>query len=110
MTRPKIGSIRRRRLWPSPWVERAGRSTVRRRWVAIARGDEPPDLVLSGGEVLSVFTGETFLANVAIADGHIVGVGDYDGPTTHDVSGALLIPGLIDGHCHIESSKLNVDE
>jgi adenine deaminase len=83
---------------------------VRRRWVAIARGDEPADLVLRGGKVLSVFTGEVFPANVAIADGHIVGVGDYCGPEEYDVSGRVLIPGLIDGHCHIESSKLNVDE
>ncbi|GAC1397538.1 MAG: adenine deaminase [Chloroflexota bacterium] len=82
----------------------------RSRWTAIARGDEPPDLVLAGGEVLSVFTGEVFSANVAIADGHIVGVGQYCGPETHDVSGMVLIPGFIDGHCHIESSKLSVEE
>lgn len=83
---------------------------MRRKWVAVARGDEPPDLVLSGGKVLSVFTGEVFAANVAVTDGHIVGVGDYDGPLTFDVSGQILVPGFIDGHCHIESSKLNVDE
>ncbi|HEX8917060.1 MAG TPA: adenine deaminase [Chloroflexota bacterium] len=83
---------------------------MRRRWVAIARGDEPADLVLAGGHVLSVFTGEVFSANVAIAEGHIVGVGDYRGPNEFDVTGKILIPGLIDGHCHIESSKLNVDE
>jgi adenine deaminase len=83
---------------------------VRRRWVAIARGDEPPDLVLSGGDVLSVFTGEVFRADVAIADGHIVGIGEYDGPERHDCSGMFVLPGFIDGHCHIESSKVNADE
>jgi adenine deaminase len=83
---------------------------MRRHWVAVARGDEPADLVLTGGKVLSVFTGEVFPANVAIVDGHVVGLGDYDGPSVYDVSGKVLIPGFIDGHCHIESSKLNVDE
>lgn len=83
---------------------------MRRRWVAVARGDEPADLVLRGGRVLSVFTGEVFEANVAIVDGHVVGVGDYEGPKSYDVAGKTLVPGFIDGHCHIESSKLNVDE
>ncbi len=83
---------------------------MRSRWVAVARGDVPADLVLAGGSVLSVFTGEVFRADVAIADGHIVGVGEYDGPVTYDASGTTIIPGFIDGHCHIESSKLRVDE
>jgi adenine deaminase len=83
---------------------------MRSRWVAVARGDEPADLVLKGGRVLSVFTGEVFPADVAIADGHVVGVGAYDGTAVHDVSGRILVPGFIDGHCHIESSKLSVDE
>ncbi len=83
---------------------------MRSRWIAIARGDEPADLVLKGGTVLSVFTGELFEADVAIADGRIVGVGSYDGPRTEDVSAKFVVPGFIDGHCHIESSKLNVDE
>jgi adenine deaminase len=83
---------------------------MRRHWVAVARGDEEPDLVLKGGRVLSVFTGEIFAADVAIVDGHIVGVGSYDGSNAMDVSGRYLIPGYIDGHCHVESSKLTVDE
>ena len=83
---------------------------MRRRWVAVARGDEEADLVLSGGRVLSVFTGELFPANVAICAGQVVGVGDYEAKNTYDASGKVLLPGFIDGHCHIESSKLNVDE
>jgi adenine deaminase len=83
---------------------------MRRHWVAVARGDEQPDLVIKNGNVLSVFTGETFRADVAIVDGYIVGVGEYDGPLTYDASGGLVVPGFIDGHCHIESSKLDVGE
>lgn len=76
----------------------------------MARGDEPADLVFRGGRVLSVFTGEVFAADVAVAGGVVVGVGHYTGPREIDVTGRVLVPGFIDGHCHIESSKLNVDE
>ncbi|HEX2646618.1 MAG TPA: adenine deaminase [Candidatus Dormibacteraeota bacterium] len=78
--------------------------------MAVARGDEPADLVLSGGHVLSVFTKEWLDLDVAIRDGHVVGLGRYDGRERLDVSGAYLVPGFIDAHMHIESSKLMVDE
>jgi adenine deaminase len=78
--------------------------------MAVARGDEPADLVLSGGHVLSVFTKEWLDVDVAIRDGHVVGLGRYEGRERLDVSGAYLVPGFIDAHMHIESSKLMVDE
>ena len=80
------------------------------RWMAVARGDEPADLVLAGGRVLSVFTKEWLDVDVAIVDGHVVGLGRYQGRERQDVSGAYLVPGFIDAHMHIESSKLMVDE
>jgi adenine deaminase len=80
------------------------------RWMAVARGDEPADLVVTGGRVLSVFTKEWLELDVAIADGHVVGLGRYDGGERLDVAGAYLVPGFIDAHLHIESSKLTVDE
>ena len=79
-------------------------------WMAVARGDEPADLVLAGGKVLSVFTKEWLDVDVAIKDGHVVGLGRYEGVERRDVSGAYLVPGFIDAHMHIESSKLTVDE
>ena len=78
--------------------------------MAVARGDEPADLVLSGGQVLSVFTKEWLDVDVAVKDGHVVGLGRYEGRERLDVSGAYLVPGFIDAHMHIESSKLMVDE
>ncbi len=78
--------------------------------MAVARGDEPADLVLAGGKVLSVFTKEWLEVDVAIKDGHVVGLGSYEGRERLDVSGAFLVPGFIDAHMHIESSKLTVDE
>jgi adenine deaminase len=60
--------------------------------------------------VLSVFTKEWLNVDVAIKDGNVVGLGQYEGHERLDVSGAYLVPGFIDAHMHIESSKLMVDE
>ena len=76
----------------------------------MARGDEPADLVIRGGTVLSVFTREWLRVDVAIADGAIAGLGDYEGLETLDATGRWIVPGFIDAHMHLESSKLLVDE
>ncbi|MBI4261248.1 MAG: adenine deaminase [Actinobacteria bacterium] len=79
--------------------------------LAVARGAEPADLLLRGGRVLSVFTGELLDGDVAVAGGHIAGVGSYaEGREVVDVSGLILLPGFIDSHMHIESTKLMVDQ
>ena len=79
--------------------------------MAVARGDLPADRVFRGGKVLSVFTREWLEADVAVLDGHIVGVGSrYEAEEVVDVAGGWLTPGFIDAHMHIESSKLMVDE
>jgi len=79
-------------------------------WMAVARGDEPADLVVKGGRVLSVFTREWLELDVAVTGGHVVGLGAYQGHRTVDVDGAYITPGLIDAHMHIESSKLMFDQ
>ncbi|TMC13142.1 MAG: adenine deaminase, partial [Chloroflexi bacterium] len=78
--------------------------------MAVARGDEPADLVLAGGHVLSVFTKEWLDVDVAVVDGFVVGLGRYQGREQLDVSGKYVVPGFIDAHMHIESSKLMLDE
>src|SRR5918994_4271251 len=80
------------------------------RRLAVARGDEPADLVVRGGRVLSVFTREWLETDVAIADGFVAGLGDYEGLETLDASGRWVVPGFVDAHMHLESSKLLVDE
>ncbi len=80
------------------------------RRLAVARGDEPADLVIRGGTVLSVFTREWLQTDVAIVDGWIAGLGDYEGRETLDAAGKWVVPGFIDAHVHLESSKLLVDE
>jgi adenine deaminase len=80
------------------------------RRLAVARGDEPADLVVRGGRVLSVFTREWLETDVAIVDGHVAGLGDYEGRETLDASGRFVVPGFVDAHMHLETSKLLVDE
>jgi adenine deaminase len=80
------------------------------RRLAVARGDEPADVVVRGGRVLSVFTREWLDVDVAVADGWIAGVGDYDGREVVDASGHYVVPGFIDAHMHLESTKLLPDE
>jgi len=81
-----------------------------RRRVAVARGDEPADVVLAGGRVLSVFTGELLEVDVAISGSHVAGLGRYEGRERVDCSDLILLPGFIDGHMHVESTKLMIDQ
>ncbi len=75
----------------------------------VARGEAPADLVLAGGQVANVYTGRWQKIDVALFDGIIAGLGDYDGPRL-DVQGGYIVPGLIDGHLHLESSMLTPRE
>ena len=65
---------------------------------------------MRGGRVLSVFTREWLDVDVAIADGWVAGLGEYDGTEVVDATGRYVVPGFIDAHMHLESSKLLPDE
>ena len=84
------------------------------RRIQIARGAIPADLVLLNAQLVNVCSGECYQADVAIADGRVVGVsapGDgYRGFEERDLQGRWLAPGLIDGHMHIESTMLVLAE
>ena len=64
---------------------------------AVARGDEPDDLVLANGHVVNVFTGHVGHANVAIKDGRIAGVGPEYAKALecYDLAGQYVLPGFI---------------
>ncbi len=69
------------------------------------RGVVPADLVLKGGQVFDLITGDLVRTDVAICGDMIVGVyAEYQGVREVDVSGKVLVPGFIDTHLHIESS------
>jgi adenine deaminase len=80
------------------------------RRLAVARGDEPADLVVRGGRVFSAFTREWLETDVAVVDGHVAGLGEYEGAETLDASGRWVVPGFVDAHMHLETTKLLVDE
>jgi adenine deaminase len=80
------------------------------RRLAVARGDEPADVVVRGGHVLSVFTREWLEVDIAVADGWIAGLGEYEGREEVDADGRYVVPGFIDAHMHLESTKLLPDE
>jgi adenine deaminase len=78
--------------------------------LAVARGDEPADLLICGGRVFADATREWIDTALAIADGVIAGWGERDALHTIDVDGAALTPGFVDAHMHLESTKLWIDE
>src|ERR671936_1475981 len=80
------------------------------RRLAVARGAEPADLVIRGGRVLSVFTREWLEGDLAIVDGYVGGLGRYEGAEELDANGRFLVPGFIDAHMHLETTKLLPDE
>jgi adenine deaminase len=84
--------------------------TDRAHLIAVARGDEAPDLVVAGAKVFSSFTKEWLELDVAVTGEYIAGLGDFEGGEQVDGRGHYLVPGFIDAHMHTESSKLMVDE
>src|SRR5436309_4237837 len=84
------------------------------RRIQIARGAIPADLILRNAQLVNVCSGECYPADVAIADGRVVGISApgnvYRGHEEHDLQGRWLAPALIDGHMHIESTMLVLPE
>ena len=95
--------------WPNDGMGKAwdmeGKEALKR-LLEVARGEAPADLVLTGGQVTNVFTGEVAGATLALAGGRVAGLGDYQGREEVDVSGLTVCPGFIDGHLHVESTLL----
>ena len=85
--------------------------------VDVAMGRLPADLVIQNGQWVSVQSGEIIPgSDVAIKDGHIAYVGEDASHTIGkktkvvDAKGRYLVPGLLDGHMHVESGMVTVTE
>ena len=90
---------------------------LRKRLVEVAMGRVSADLVIRNGEWVCVQTGEFITGtDVAIVDGHFAYVGEDAahciGAETKvvDAGGNYLVPGLLDGHMHVESGMCTVTE
>ena len=91
--------------------EAPGASTSPAELLAVARGDEPADLVLRGGRLVNVLSGEIQETAVAIHGGLIAGLGGYEeGRETVDLDHAYLAPSYIEGHMHVETTLLTPHE
>ena len=64
--------------------------------------------MLKNAKLVNVLSGEIHPANVAVDDGRVIGVGDYQARKVIDLRGAYLAPSLIDGHFHVESTMLTI--
>jgi adenine deaminase len=78
--------------------------------LSIARGERPAELLFKNANLVNVLSGEIHAANVAVDDGRVIGLGDYEAREVIDLGGAFLAPSLIDGHFHVESSMLTAPE
>src|SRR5512138_3403686 len=85
--------------------------------VEVAMGRRPADLVILNGKWVAVQSGEIIPgSDIAIKDGHIAYVGEEArhaiGRKTRviDAKDRYLVPGLLDGHMHVESGLVTVTE
>src|SRR5258706_3635801 len=76
----------------------------------IARGERPAELLFKNANLVNVLSGEIYETHVAVEDGRVIGLGDYEAKKVIDLGGAYLAPSLSDGHFHVESSMLTMPE
>ena len=83
----------------------------RQRILEVAAKRRRAGLVLKNATYVNVFLNELSRGDIAIEDGMIAAVGEgYSGEEEIDASGAIVLPGLIDAHIHLESSLVGPSE
>ena len=78
--------------------------------IEVAAGRKIADLVIKNCQIVNVFSGEIESGDIAIVDGKIAGIGEYDGKKIIDAQKKFAAPGFIDAHIHIESSYLSPEQ
>ena len=82
----------------------------KRRIINAAAGREPADLVLKNAAYVNVFSNEICHGDIAVAEGLIVGMGEYSGVEEVDCGGKIVLPGFLDAHIHLESALVSPTE
>ena len=86
---------------------------INEKLIRVALGREAADAVVRGGDLVNVFTGQIYPADVAISEGRIAAVGDVaytigEKTAIVDATGRFLAPGLLDAHIHAEVTKITL--
>ncbi|GAB6108471.1 adenine deaminase [Fusibacter bizertensis] len=76
----------------------------------LAAGKRTCSLVLKNCKIINVFSGKIIESNLAIDNGKIIGIGNYEGDTVVDLNWKYVAPGLIDAHMHMESTLVTPDQ
>lgn len=81
---------------------------LRKELIQVASGDREADLLLTDCRLVNLFTEEILVTDIAVYGGHIASITRPPRPAkAHlDCAGRFAVPGLIDGHVHIESTLL----
>ncbi len=87
------------------WSGKISRKLIKKqRIIDVAAGRQKADLVLKNATFVNVFSGALETEDIAVAEGLVVGLGNYSGVTEVDMTGKIVCPGFIDAHIHLESS------
>lgn len=89
-------------------VERNSELSVYKRIVKTALKELPADLILRNCNLVNVFTGEISRTDISIAAGRIASIDRFSGQAEKvlDCSQYYAVPGLLDGHVHLDSTLL----
>lgn len=93
---------------PRPTWE--GDGMLDREWLDAAYGKKPVDLLIKKARWLDVFSGAFREEDLGICKGRFTGPGAYRARRVLNLEGRYLVPGFMDGHCHLESSMLTPRE
>lgn len=84
---------------------------ILKKLIDTASGRRPADLIIKNVRIVDVYRSVIIEGkDIAITEGYIAGIGDYQGAKEIDGGGQYAVPGFIDGHIHIESSYVTPEE
>ncbi len=93
------------------WSGKISRKLIKKQQIIdVAAGRKKADLVLKNATYVNVFSGQLDTEDIAVTEGLIVGLGEYDGIREVDMTGKIVLLGFIDAHIHLESSLVSPSE
>jgi adenine deaminase len=78
--------------------------------IKAALGRKKASLVIKGARIFNSFLGGFRTGDVAVEDGRIAGIGNYNGIQEINARSQYLLPGFLDSHVHVESSMTGPGE